>query len=59
MLLDAKGTHVDNHFAGVDGVYVWREGGAKESVHLWLVSYERIAFVAHLSAPWVPPASSR
>ncbi len=55
MLLDAKGNHVDNHFAGIDGVYVWRESGAKEAVHLWLVSYERIAFVAHLSAPWAPP----
>lgn len=59
MLLDAKGNHVDNHFAGIDGVYVWREGGAKESVHLWLVSYERIAFVAHLSAPWAPPPAAR
>ena len=58
LLLDAKGEHVDNHFAGVDGVYVWRErSGANDTVHLWLVSYERIAFVGHLSAPWAPPAA--
>ena len=52
MLLDAQGRHLDNHFAGVDGVYAWREAGEPGRLHLWLVSYERIAFVAHLSAPW-------
>ncbi|MGE5412738.1 MAG: hypothetical protein ACM3NW_01075, partial [Syntrophomonadaceae bacterium] len=59
MLIDAKGNHIDNHFAGVDGVYVWKEGGPREAVHLWLVSYERIAFVAHLSAPWAPSPAAR
>jgi hypothetical protein len=55
MVLDAKGNHVDNHLAGIDGVYVWREGGDPGSVHLWLVSYERIALVAHLSSRWLIP----
>jgi hypothetical protein len=55
MLLDAKGQHVDNHFTGVDGLYLWREAGkagAKDTLHLWLVSYERIALVAHYSVPF-------
>ena len=50
LLLDARGNHIDNHFTGVDGLYVWR--GAGGDLHFWLVSYERIAFVAHLSARW-------
>jgi hypothetical protein len=49
MILDAKGIHVDNHLTGVDGVYAWRDA---DRLHLWLVSYERIAFVSHLSARW-------
>jgi hypothetical protein len=56
LILDAKGTHVDNHLTGVDGLYVWREAGEPGKLHLWLVSYERIALVAHYSAPW--PAAS-
>ena len=48
MILDAAGNHVDNHLTGVDGLYAWRD--ASNSIHLWLVSYERIAFVAHVSA---------
>jgi hypothetical protein len=52
MLLDAKGNHIDNHVTGVDGVYVWREAGKPDLLHLWLVSYERIAFVAHLTVDW-------
>jgi hypothetical protein len=48
MLLDAGGNHVDNHLTGVDGLYAWRDTAGR--IHLWLVSYERIAFVAHLSA---------
>ena len=52
MLLDAKGNHVDNHLTGVDGVYVWREAGNPGLLHVWLVGYERIAFVAHLSVAW-------
>ncbi len=50
MLLDAKANHVDNHLTGVDGLYAWRD--AEGRLHLWLVSYERIALVAHLSARW-------
>ena len=49
---DAKGTHVDNHLTGVDGLYIWRQAGEPGKLHLWLVSYERIALVAHYSAPW-------
>jgi hypothetical protein len=59
MFLDAKGNHIDNHFAGVDAVYFWREAGNPGAVHLWLVSYERIAFVAHLSAAWAPPPAGK
>jgi len=57
-LLDAKGAHVDNHFAGLDRVYVWREAGrdgAGDVLHLWLVGYERIAIVAHYTLPFSPP----
>ncbi len=50
MILDAKGNHIDNHLTGVDGVYAWRD--ADNLLHLWLVGYERIALVAHLSARW-------
>ncbi|HSS44544.1 MAG TPA: hypothetical protein VLO07_04300 [Thermoanaerobaculia bacterium] len=56
MILDAKGNHVDNHLTGVDGLYAWREDGDPGQLHLWLVGYERIALVAHLSTRW-PPAS--
>ncbi len=59
MILDAKNNHLDNHLTGVDGMYVWREAGAPgtpDTLHVWLVSYERIALVAHYSAPW-PTAS--
>lgn len=55
MILDAKGVHVDNHLTGVDGVYVWRDA---DRLHLWLVSYERIAFVSHLSARWPAPQTA-
>jgi hypothetical protein len=56
MILDAKGNHVDNHLTGVDGVYIWRDAGDPGRLHLWLVGYERIALVAHLTARW--PAAS-
>ena len=46
MLLDPQGNHIDNHLTGVDGVYVWREAGDPGLLHVWLVGYERIAFVA-------------
>ncbi|HEX4961700.1 MAG TPA: hypothetical protein VF173_12730 [Thermoanaerobaculia bacterium] len=56
-LLDAKGNLVDNHHAGLDRVYLWREAGAPDRLHLYLVSYERIALVSHLSmaVPAEPP----
>ncbi len=61
-LLDAKGDLVDNHHAGLDRIYLWREAGSPERLHLYLVSYERIALVGHLSFAWpeaaAPPASA-
>lgn len=48
MILDEAGRHVDNHLTGVDGLYAWRDTAGR--LHLWLVGYERIALVAHLSA---------
>ena len=56
MLLDEKGNHVDNHLTGVDGLYAWRQAGDPGALHLWLVGYERIVLIAHLSARW--PAAS-
>ena len=52
LLLDGKGNHVDNHLTGVDGLYAWREAGTPGKLHVWLVSYERIALIAHYSAAW-------
>jgi hypothetical protein len=51
-LLDGNGNHVDNHHAGLDRIYLWREAGDPGRLHLYLVSYERIALVSHLSLPW-------
>lgn len=42
-LLDGNGKHLDNHTAGVDRAFVWRDANA---FHLYLVGYERIAIVA-------------
>jgi hypothetical protein len=56
LILDAKGNHVDTHLMGVDGLYAWREAGEPGKLHVWLVSYERIALIAHFSVPW--PAAS-
>ncbi len=58
MILDTQGNHVDNHLAGVDGVYAWREAGEPGRLHLWLVGYERIALVSHLSARWPAPRTA-
>ncbi|MGH9440768.1 MAG: hypothetical protein ACRD16_00675 [Thermoanaerobaculia bacterium] len=51
-LLDAKGNLIDNHLAGMDAVYLWRESGKPDLLHIWVVGYERIALIAHFSAPW-------
>lgn len=51
-LLDSKGNLVDNHLAGMDGIYLWREAGEPGLLHVWVVGYERIAFVAHFTTPW-------
>jgi hypothetical protein len=55
LLLDAKGNNVDNHHAGLDRVYLWREAGETGRLHLYLVSYERILIAAHYSLPWRSP----
>lgn len=51
-LLDKDGKNIDNHKTGVDRVFVWREEGAAPKLHLYLVGYERIAVVGHLTVPW-------
>lgn len=55
LLLDGRGNNVDNHHAGLDRVYLWREAGDPGRLHLYLVSYERILLAAHYSLAW--PAS--
>ena len=52
LLLDRYGEHVDNHKAGLDRVYAWREAGDPGRLHLYLVGYERIMLAGHLSLPW-------
>jgi hypothetical protein len=51
-LLGADGKNIDNHKTGVDRVFLWREEGKAPKLHLYLVSYERIAIVGHLVVPW-------
>ena len=48
-LLDGKGALADNHFGGVDGIYLWRDAA---DLHIWVCGYERIAFFAHYGTPW-------
>jgi hypothetical protein len=48
-LLDGKGALADNHFGGVDGIYLWRDAS---DLHIWVCGYERIAFFAHYGTPW-------
>jgi hypothetical protein len=55
VLLDAKGNHLDNHKIGVDRAFLWRSAGEPGELHVWLVSYERIATVSHLSVAWPAP----
>lgn len=57
-LLDAKGNLIDNHHAGLDCVYLWREAGTPGRLHLYLVSYERITLVGHLSFDWAGAATA-
>jgi hypothetical protein len=49
LLLDPAGKHIDNHKAGLDRVFAWRDSADK--LHLYLVGYERIMFVGHLTLP--------
>ena len=51
-LLGADGKNVDNHKTGVDRVFLWREEGKAPKLHLYLVGYERIDVVGHLTVPW-------
>jgi len=44
-LLGADGKLADNHFGGVDGIYLWKD--APSRLQVWIVGYERIAFVSH------------
>jgi hypothetical protein len=55
LLLGKDGRHVDNHHAGVDRLFLWRDDATPSQLHLWLVGYERIALVSHLTAPWTTP----
>jgi hypothetical protein len=52
LLLDENGHHVDNHHAGMDRVYLWREAADPGRLHLWLVGFERIMLLSHLTVPW-------
>jgi hypothetical protein len=49
LLLDPAGKHIDNHKAGLDRVFAWRDSADK--LHLYLVGYERIMLVGHLTLP--------
>jgi hypothetical protein len=53
LLLDPAGRHIDNHKAGIDRVFAWRD--AADKLHLYLVGYERIMFVGHLTMPLPAP----
>ncbi len=44
-LLGADGKLADNHFGGVDGIYLWKDSPSR--LQVWIVGYERIAFVSH------------
>ncbi|HET9793418.1 MAG TPA: hypothetical protein VFS34_03065 [Thermoanaerobaculia bacterium] len=46
-LLDSRGALADNHFGGIDGIYLWKNADAPRRLQVWIVGYERIAFVAH------------
>jgi hypothetical protein len=52
MLLDDDGEHVDNHRAGMDRVYLWREDAQTDRLHVLVVGYERIAIVAQYALDW-------
>lgn len=52
LMLDKDGKNIDNHLAGVDRAYLWREAGTPGRLHVLLVGYERIALVSHLSIPF-------
>ena len=59
LFVDEAGDALDRQELGVDGVLLWREGQGKAArLHLWLVGYERIAVVAHLSIPFTPVTSA-
>ena len=49
LLLDRDGNHLDNHSAGCDRVYLWRTA---TDLHVYLIGYERMTIVSHLSIAW-------
>ena len=55
LLLGKDGRHVDNHHAGIDRAFLWRDDAKPSQLHIWLVGYERIALVSHLTVPWTAP----
>ncbi len=48
-ILGPDGKHVDNHRAGLDRVFFWREA---EVLHVLVIGYERIAAIAHYTVPF-------
>lgn len=52
LLLDRDGNHLDNHLGGCDRAFLWRDA---TSLHIWLLGYERMTIVSHLSIPWQAP----
>ena len=52
LLLDQDGQHLDNHLGGCDRVYLWRTA---EALHVYLIGYERMTIVSHLTIPWQTP----
>jgi hypothetical protein len=55
LLVGKDGRHVDNHHAGIDRAFFWRDDQTPSQLHVWLVGYERIALVSHLTVPWTTP----
>lgn len=56
LLLDKDGNNIDNHKGGIDRVFAWR--GQNNTLHLYLVGYERIMLVSHLTLSYPPMSTS-
>jgi hypothetical protein len=46
-LIDEDGRWLDSHTVGIDGPVMYRDIDDPETLHLWLLSFERHAFVGH------------